>query len=337
MVHMDALRQNTSPDVMSHDRVADLPEIRLETEGATLDDGVLAALSFGAGAAQALPDPRRLRVGLTPIGPSCTEVWRVRGGVRHGRDGALAWSEGGAHLFFAFDVPECEHGGIEAAARWAYERIGRFLAGSATPHPLRLWNYLHAINAGDGDAERYRLFCRGRADGMRAGGLHHYPAASAIGRQDGVAVLQVYGLAAARPGVAVENPRQVSAWRYPRQYGPTPPGFARGMRVGDRLLISGTAAVVGHASAHTGELTAQLDETLVNLASLIEQARPGAPSLGAGSVLKVYVRNAADGDFIATRLRQRMASLGGLQLLAGDICRGELLLEIDGIHGLSGA
>ena len=79
------------------------------------------------------------------------------------------------------------------------------------PHFLRLWNYLVAINAGDGDAERYRLFCQGRARGMAEGGLSQYPAASAIGRQDGVRVLQVYGLAARHHGTAVENPRQVSA------------------------------------------------------------------------------------------------------------------------------
>ena len=31
---------------------------------------------------------------------------------------------------------------------------------------LRLWNYLDAINLGDGDDERYRRFCDGRARGM---------------------------------------------------------------------------------------------------------------------------------------------------------------------------
>ena len=48
-----------------------------------------------------------------------------------------------------------------------------------------------------------------------------YPAATAIGRRDGVRVLQIYALTARCAGVQVENPRQVNAWLYPRQYGPT--------------------------------------------------------------------------------------------------------------------
>lgn len=201
------------------------------------------------------------------------------------------------------------------------------------PHFLRLWNYLDAINAGDGDAERYRLFCQGRARGMAEGGLSHYPAASAIGRQDGVRVLQVYGLAARHHGTAVENPRQVSAWRYPRQYGPAAPTFARGMRVGgQQLLISGTAAVVGHAFFHDGDAGAQLDDTLANLHSPLRQAGLANPTLGAGSLLKIYLRDAALAASAQARLRERIPSAPRMLMLVGDICRRELLLEIDGEH-----
>src|SRR3546814_12468443 len=55
------------------------------------------------------------------------------------------------------------------------------------------------------------------------------PAATAIGRCDDARVVQVYWLAARTPGMPVENPRQVSAYRYPRQYGPQQPSFARAM------------------------------------------------------------------------------------------------------------
>ncbi|QTD44078.1 hypothetical protein [Ottowia testudinis] len=301
------------------------------------DDALLAVFGFGA-ACPLPPDARVLRVGLEPIGAAPLEVWRTSGPVHHGHDGDLRWSSGGEHLFFAIEVEEAAHGGIEAAAEYAYQRVARFVSASTQHHLLRLWNYLDAINAGGGDAERYRLFCRGRARSLAASGLRHYPAASAIGRQDGVRVLQVYGLAARHPGTAVENPRQVSAWRYPRQYGPTPPTFARGMRVGARqLLISGTAAVVGHASCHPGDAGAQLDETLANLHSLLREAGLAEPTLGRGSLLKIYLRDAALATLVEARLRERIANAPPMLMLAGDICRRELLLEIDGEHRADGA
>jgi len=297
-------------------------------------DDVLAVIGFGA-SGPVLPDPRVLRVGLEPLAQPVLEVWRGRAPVRSGRDGELRWSSDGEHLYFAIELDEAACGGIDAAAEHAYACIGTFLAASEAPHVLRLWNYLDAINLGDGDDERYRRFCDGRARGMEAHVPTRYPAATAIGRHDGVRTLQIYGLAARHAGTPVENPRQVSAWRYPRQYGPTAPTFARGMRSGiDQLLISGTAAVVGHASRHAGDLDAQLDETLANLDSLLQQAGSSAGALGAHSLLKAYVRREADAAHVADVLHARLPGLGGLLLLGGDICRGELLVEVDGVHQL---
>jgi chorismate lyase / 3-hydroxybenzoate synthase len=297
---------------------------------------VLAVIGFGGGAAS--DDARHLQVGLEPCGAGAAgllEVWRGAHGVHSGRSGDLRWSSDGEHLFFAIEVDEAAHGGIESAAAHAYEVICGFVASSGTPHFLRLWNYLDAINAGNGDDERYRRFCAGRARGMDARMHASYPAATAIGRRDGRRVLQVYGLAARASGRAIENPRQVSAWRYPRRYGPTAPTFARGMRSVDaQLLISGTAAVVGHASRHDDDLAAQIDETLENLRSLLGEAgdRNG---LGLRSLLKAYVRHPADAAVVAAALHARVPALGGLLLLGGDICRSELLVEVDGVHALA--
>jgi chorismate lyase/3-hydroxybenzoate synthase len=297
---------------------------------------VLAVIGFGA-SAQMPDDPRALRVGLEPLQAPLFEVWRANAAVASGRDGDLRWSRAGDYLFFSIEVDEAAHGGIAAAAEHAYRTLTAFVAAGATPHLLRLWNYLDAINLGTGDSERYRLFCDGRARGMRGFTNKPYPAATAIGRQDGVRVLQVYGLAARHAGQPVENPRQVSAWRYPRQYGPTAPTFARGMlTAAAQLLISGTAAVVGHVSLHHGDLAAQIDETWANLGSLAGEAGLGDSRFGERSVLKAYLRNPADADFVADALTKRAPSHGGLLLLAGDICRSELLVEIDGTHRTAG-
>jgi chorismate lyase/3-hydroxybenzoate synthase len=278
-----------------------------------------------------------LRVGLEPVQPGLLEVWRSSACVSHGHADDLRWSSDGAHLFFAVEVDEAAHGGIIAATEHAYLQLNTFVSASTTPHILRLWNYLDAINLGDGDAERYRLFCEGRARGMQGFAQARYPAASAIGRQDGQRVLQVYGLAANTPGTPIENPRQVSAWRYPRQYGPTAPTFARGMvNAPSQLLISGTAAVVGHASRHDDDVLAQLDETLANLDSLLRQSGIADPHFGAASCLKIYLRDPANADMVVRKLRAHAPELGDLLVLAGDICRAELLVEIDGAQMLAG-
>jgi chorismate lyase/3-hydroxybenzoate synthase len=300
---------------------------------ALADETALAAIGFGD-TLQAHEDPRWLRVRLHSHTPAPLEIWRTAGRVVHGRDGDLAWASDGDYAFVALQVDEAVHGGIANAARHAYTTLAQWSRHAKTPHFLRIWNYLDAINDGAGDAERYRLFCTGRATGMDGAFGSSYPAATAIGLRDGQRVLQVYALAARVPGRAVENPRQVNAWRYPREYGPAAPGFARAMlapSAAPQLYISGTAAIVGHVSHHPEDLAAQLDETLANLHSLLAASGSHVP-LGARSPLKVYVRHAVDLNPVHEMLRSRLGDAVPLLLLHGDVCRRELLLEIEGIH-----
>ena len=302
------------------------------------DPGVLAVRGFGRDA-PAHADPRYLRVPLQPHGAAPLEVWRANAPVRSGRDGDIAWSTDGALLFGVIEVDESEIG-IASAAQHAYAKMTRFVAASDTPHMLRIWNYLDAITLGDGDAERYREFCVGRARGLGEFDATMLPAATAIGRCDDARVVQVYWLAARSPGTPVENPRQVSAYRYPRQYGPQPPSFARAMLPPTGrmpLLLSGTAAVVGHASQHDGELQAQLDETFRNFDALIGAARQHRGELPAhfdgSSRLKVYVRDDHDLPQVEQALQARFGDAVPRIVLHAAICRRELAVEIDGVHG----
>ena len=300
---------------------------------------VLAVFGFGP-AAPGADDPRYLRVPLAPFGDAPLEVWRGHGAVASGREGAIRWSSDGELLFGAIEIAEGDDG-IEAAARTAYTAMSAFVAARGFPHLLRIWNYLDAITHGEGDAERYRQFCVGRAQGLGTFETELLPAATAIGRCDDERVLQVYWLAAKASGKPVENPRQVSAYRYPRQYGPQSPSFARAMLppTADRmpLLLSGTAAVVGHASQHDGELLMQIDETFRNFDALLDAARSRQPALparfGPGTRLKVYVRDAADLPLVAEALEARFGDRVPRVLLHAAICRRELAIEIDGVHG----
>ena len=294
------------------------------------EPGTLALFGFAAGAS-ASDDPRYLQVPLEGFdAPVPLELWQVDAPVSCGAEGALRWSAGGGWLFAAIELDEREHGALEASATIAYATLRQFVSQRAETHVLRVWNYLGAINQGSGDAERYKHFCDGRAQGLGAFFAEGFPAATAIGHRGAEHRLQVYLLACDRPGSRVENPRQISAWRYPRQYGRTPPSFARAMTLPaqDALAISGTAAVVGHASAHEDDLDAQLGETLTNLEALLASADMAA-GFDTHSPLKAYVRHGVDAPRVRDFLHSRLPGVPVL-LLHGDICRRELLVEIDG-------
>ena len=302
------------------------------------DPRLLAVFGFGIQAAPAHADPRYLHVALPVTGDAVFECWQVDGEVRHGRSGEIAWSEDGQLQFCALNVPD--NGDIEAAARHAYTQLHAWLARSDYPHPLRIWNYLDAITDGPGDEERYRRFCVGRAQGIgRELAPTDLPAATAIGHPQPTGRFQLYWLAARTAGTPLENPRQVQAWRYPRQYGPQAPGFARALlppSAGMPLLVSGTAAVVGHASQHGDSLQQQFEEILANLRSLVDAARSMRPELpmreGPATRLKVYVRDAYALPEVEALMRDRLPGVPHL-LLHGHVCRQELAVEIDGVHG----
>ncbi|HKL53189.1 MAG TPA: pteridine-dependent deoxygenase like protein [Wenzhouxiangellaceae bacterium] len=243
----------------------------------------------------------------------------------------------------AIVMSEPDDPGADAAlaAETLYRKLIRTLGESRFGYPLRLWNYFPAINHGDDDRERYRRFCVGRGRALEAAGLNdaRMCAATAIGGEQ--PVMQLVALAGVSPGISIENPRQVSAWNYPRRYGPRQPAFARATgidlengRAG--LLVSGTASVIGHATAHSGDALAQADEAASNLDALLGHAagvmnRPDLARFNSDSLARVYVRHAEDWSAIEQRLRRRWPALK-LCALRGDVCRGDLLVEIEAWH-----
>ncbi len=324
----------------SHDTRSDLAvAYRLGEPAALLaDDQALAVIGFGA--EPVADDPRLIQVPLTPLltDPAPHEVWRVRDRVERGHEGDCNWARGGGFMMVALRIGEAEHGGIETAAEVAYTRLMHTLAEHGHRHLLRAWNYVADINVGvdgsDSDRERYRRFSIGRARGIGQVPPERFPAATAIGRLDGVTELVVYALAGREPGRPIENPRQVSAYRYPRQYGPVPPSFARAMGIdgdsGLELLISGTSSVVGHATAHERAVD-QIAETLLNLDSLARAAGLGEHLPYANACLKGYLRHAEDAVSMRTALIDAGLPPEQLLCLHGDICRADLMVEIDGI------
>ncbi len=299
-------------------------ELHADASRWTPGPDTLAAFAFG-GDSRPGDDPRLIDTGLrTGDGRRAVESWLAPGPVTISADGEIRYA---AHEDFLFGRLEIEEraGGIPEAAEAAYRQVRQFQERQPQRHLLRIWNFLDAINEGEGDRERYRQFCVGRSRGFSDFPVSRLPAATAVGRHHATGWLQVCWLAGKRPGKPVENPRQEHAYAYPRQYGPSPPAFARAMRLESGALIgSGTSSIVGHASRHDGDLAAQVEETLANLREL-RRAGGGARVTSA----KVYLRQGVDDGGVAGRIRAGLPGLTDLLLLKADICRRELLVEIE--------
>jgi chorismate lyase/3-hydroxybenzoate synthase len=315
-----------------------------------LPAGVLAAIRFGArlrpeieAAASSQPAGLTIDVGLEPLHAANSaptpgaELWFATGPIHTGQwsddSGSAAcqvrYAHDGHYLFAAVELDEREHGGILLTAERAYAAIRRFQQQSGFPHLLRMWNYMDAINEGTGDLERYRQFNVGRGRGLGEVSLS-YPSATAIGKHHSDHILQVFWLAGTVAGQSLENPRQVSAYHYPRVHGPVSPVFARALIApDDTLLISGTASIVGHHSQHHDDAMEQLEETIRNLSSFAPHVRRPRHA-NRGDLLKVYVRDPALTPRIAERLRQ-LYPTSDILFVAADVCRRELLLEIEAI------
>ncbi|WP_219217400.1 chorismate transformation enzyme, FkbO/Hyg5 family [Variovorax boronicumulans] len=286
---------------------------------------------------------------LSEGGPMA-DVWQASGEVRSGTTGVVRWRTDGHWLLGAIDLDEAaEQQGVARLAERAYTDLFLALQQSGCPHLQRIWNYLPQINGDGGGLERYRQFNMGRQQAFLDAGQAAFegaPAACALGiRQGALCIRFLAGQIAPLP---IENPRQVSAYRYPETYGPRSPTFSRAALadLGDvqvALFISGTASIVGHETVHLGDVRAQTEETLRNLAAVIGAANERTDARFALPELEtvVYVRHVADAPVVRAVLE---AALGadaptvrhGVYLEA-DICRQDLLVEIEAHAVATGA
>lgn len=279
----------------------------------------------------------RLNMPLLDGGEFSSQLWCLPGPVtrwRHGTDTGVRVQASVARDAQFLLAESLVDGPLATQARHLYTALLEALRRSGHPHPIRFWNYLADIHGPQEGEERYRLFNQGRREAMQTLGYaitEGAPAACALG--DGGARLRVAVLSGARSPRAIENPRQVSAYHYPAQYGRTPPVFSRAALLPlpwgrDMLLISGTASIVGHQSLHDGDVLAQTDEALRNIDALLVQACAGRPPLSLADLSgRVYVRHPADLPQVQSRLAGH--GMTGFSILQADVCRRELLVEIE--------
>jgi len=287
------------------------------------------------------PRSRFDSIGLEWLGgDQAEEHWRIAGPIESGQEDGLRFRQAGELLYIACELPDDGHGDPAGQTELLYGKILALAKARGCPTLLRAWNFLPEINRGDGDRERYRRFCLGRARALEAADIREPElcAGTAIGGDDPNLRIQV--LTGRHAGINIENPRQVSAYRYPRIYGPRSPSFARATAIGQPdgstlLMISGTASVVGHRTVHEGDLGAQTEEIIVNLGTVLQQSvqrlgRSGLGSFGSHSLMRAYVRHAEDWPEVRERLRAAWPDTPVIGL-RGDVCRSDLLVEIEAV------
>ena len=258
-----------------------------------------------------------------------SEVWSTNGGpVITGVDAKCHWRHSSDFLFVSTTASLVDDD-YEGAAEIAYSRLLEFIHASGFKHPIRFWNYMPAINCGEGDLEKYRQFCTGRFNSFKKSSYKNrdFPAASAVGHhaQD----LLVYVICSKTPGEHHNNKLQVDAFEYPEKYGKTSPSFARATSLvidqQNLFFISGTASIIGHATVFEDDLLGQIKTTENNLSQLLEQVQKTRQDI---QTMKVYIRHPEDFAMTEKYLDEAFPACQKVYLHA-DICRSDLLIEIE--------
>ena len=203
---------------------------------------------------------------------------------------------------------------------------------------IRQWNYIEHITAFDGENQHYQSFNNARTDFYKkARWTNGYPAATGIGASFGGVLVDLDAaiLKDSTHVVPIDNKLQVAAHAYSEQVlavsgeQKTTPKFERAKSlVCDKskiIYISGTAAIRGENSLEDIGLGQQLRITMENIDQLAGNARL--------CILRVYLK---DRSFYeeARKLMDTYHLNIPVFYMCADICRNELLIEIEGIARL---
>ncbi|MBL9152863.1 MAG: hypothetical protein JNK37_10270 [Verrucomicrobiales bacterium] len=240
----------------------------------------------------------------------------------------------------------------------AFESLGKVLSAvnASFRDVVRVWLYQGGITELEDGVERYRELNRARTDYFErvafserplapdSNGHPVYPASTGIGTHEHGLIATCLAVQTDRSDVqilALENPRQTSAFEYPQEYSAKSPKFSRAMamRIGDHLTtwISGTASIVNAETVHLGEVEKQTEQTLDNIERLISVenfTRQGWPDAGVKlqdlAKARVYVKRPEDFEICRAVVERRLGRVPAIYAEA-DVCRPDLLVEIEGV------
>ena len=311
--------------------------------------------------------PSQLPVTNFVLQPPCCgaalalEVWAIGGkSVRVERFGphTLAVAYDSVRWVYCAGVkPDASLPGIYPQTLDALGRLRATLAqaGSSFPRVVRTWFYLGGITELEQREQRYQELNRARSDFYHDIRFHSaspllesacglYPASTGIGMAGRGLVLSCMALETRRDDVfllPLENPRQIPAYAYDAKHSAQSPKFSRAvaLALGDYVTtwVSGTASIVDSESCYPGDPEKQTEQTIDNIERLITAENFTAHGLtGAGARLhdlakiRVYLKRPEDLAKCRAVCQRRFGAVPAIYAVA-DICRPELLVEIEGV------
>ncbi len=254
-------------------------------------------------------------------------------------------------------VPDTQAAGCYDRSVSGFRKMQELLASAGVrfDQVIRTWLYLGGIVDPEGATQRYMELNRARTDfyqGFNFLTAHIpperngevYPASTGIGADNRDVLMSCIALATDRKdvlAVPLENPVQTSAFQYSACYGLKSPKFSRALALAAgncaTIFISGTASITGSESRYPDDVEAQTDQTLDNIEALIAEdnlRHHGLSGLGATmadlALARVYIKRQEDYERTRAVCRRRLGELPTIYAVA-DVCRPELLVEIEGI------
>ncbi len=240
----------------------------------------------------------------------------------------------------------------------AFELLGRILKKESLSFSdiLHQWNYIENITgfttSKEGKIQNYQLFNDIRTLYYSTIDFPNgYPAATGIGTNTGGIVIDFTAASPCKSNriLPISNPRQVDAHKYSQKalIGKAfedikkkgSPKFERAKVLttqdSGQVYISGTAAILGQKTDAGKNAREQTQTTLENISRLISVDNLKAHGINIitgskPSYIRVYVKNEADIPDVKETCRAYLGEVPSLYLVS-DICRKDLLVEIEGV------
>lgn len=225
-----------------------------------------------------------------------------------------------------------------------FKGIEKLLAGNGfvASDIYRQWNYIQGITMLNDGSQNYQEFNDARSQFYNScQWASGYPAATGIGADAGGVMVEINAIKGSDISKAIDNPLQIAAHNYSQDVLDgkaiagldtlTTPKFERARLLGSTIYISGTAAITGEESMNSDNAAEQAARTMEIMDRLVSRENIPVPCNGAHyDLLRVYVKHRSDIEAVKEYMELHYPDASKHYLIA-DVCRPELLVEIEGI------
>ena len=292
---------------------------------------------------------------LLPDGRLAAEIYTITGvddihydekdglayGIIENSGYSMIFTEGVASSFFS--------DGVSQQSREVFDRLDHILTtnGFTAADIVRQWNYIGNITCHRNGRQNYQEFNDARsAYYQTVSWTNGYPAATGIGASCEGIIVGCIAFKSDKGIFPINNPLQIAAHAYSKNVLiddnagaiKSTPKFERAklIEIGDSAccFVSGTAAIRGEQSMDMNSARSQTIQTIENIEHLVSKEnlmRFGCKAYDLKLAnLRIYIKNAEDYDQVRATVEELYPQVPAIYTVA-DVCRDELLVEIEGI------